>query len=217
MNLLRVGNAAVLAANQFNPSVAGQHWLVNNGIVSLDDLEPGCVFTDVLVQVNSRAFQLLITPMQCQVVPKCDVSQQGAVVRSKIGDIVRMLPHTPYVALGLNFLWQITGTEEQVRSLSRELFFVESGRLHTFFEEPDARFGGYLSKDFLGFRLKLDVKPALGETEGEQFHALQFGFNFHSDIKQDPVETVIDALLKWDAADSHASMVMNHVITERLL
>jgi hypothetical protein len=70
-----------------------------------------------------------------------------------------------------------------VAVLSRRLFLVLGRPLFRKFNATDAGFGAYLSRDLLGFRLKLDVKPVAGPSPahpGEQ--RLQFLYNFHADL-----------------------------------
>ena len=55
---------AVIVAHQFNPSVVNQLWLVDNDIVARDDFQEGCVFSDMVVNVNAKEFSLFISPEQ---------------------------------------------------------------------------------------------------------------------------------------------------------
>src|SRR5262249_55230541 len=65
-----VGSSVVIVARNFNPSVTSQLWLARNGVVEEGDFLPGCIFTDLLVQVRTRRFSLLFTPEQLQFVPE---------------------------------------------------------------------------------------------------------------------------------------------------
>jgi hypothetical protein len=180
-----VGSSVVIVAQNFNPSVANQLWLVRNGVVGEGDFLPGCIFTDLLVQVRARRFGLLFTPEQIQFVPAAGDEEAVQMMREAIVRTVRTLPHTPYRALGLNFTWHLTPEGRDVEALSRQLFFTPGRPLFRDFDVPDASFGAYLSRDLLGFRLKLDVKPVSGpapERPAEQ--RLQFLYNFHADLPE---------------------------------
>src|SRR5438094_3009969 len=100
-----VGSSVVIVAQTFNTSVANQLWLVRNGVVPEGDFLPGCIFTDLLVQVRTRRFSLLFTPEQFQFVPALGEENSNSLMQETIARIVEMLPHTPYRALGLNFTW----------------------------------------------------------------------------------------------------------------
>jgi hypothetical protein len=106
-------------------------------------------------------------------------------VQETIGRIVEMLPHTPYRALGLNFTWHLTPDGGDVAALSRWLFFIPGRPLFRDFDAPDASFGAYLSRNLLGFRLKLDVKPVTVPPSGtEAAQRLQLLYTFHADLPE---------------------------------
>lgn len=208
MTPILVNASAVVVAQNFNPPIISQIWLDRHGIVPECAFRPGTIFTDMLVRVQADEFQLLVTPDQCQFTPKGERDAQSIVVE-KLGAIVRLLPHTPFRGLGLNFSWHLRADEPEVRALSRKLFYVENGPLHQMFQDDGARFGGYLSKDSHGFRLKLDVKPASGEINGETVHFLQFAFNYHADIYNhtDPAGAIEGLLSKWNEVCKESSLI----------
>jgi len=203
-----VGSSVVVVAQNFNPSVTCQLWLVRNGVVTEGDFLPGCIFTDLLVQVRTRRFSLLFTPEQFQFVPALGEENPHALMEETIGSIVQMLPHTPYRALGLNFTWHLTPEGGDVAALSRRLFFAAGRPLFRDFDAPDASFGAYLSRDLLGFRLKLDVKPV--STPQAATQRLQFLYNFHADLPEgeEAVVSLQQHLRRWrEAAETARSSV----------
>jgi hypothetical protein len=213
-----VGSNVVIVAQHFNPSVASQLWLVRTGLVAEEDFEPGCIFTEGLVQVCSRRFVLLVTPEQLQLVPKVPEDEQGELIAQTVGTLVHTLPHTPFRAVGINFIWHLVPDDGDVCSLTRELFFIPDRPLFRDFDVADANFGGYLSKDLFGFRLKLDVKPImtpqLQETPPE--HRMQCLFNYHADLPQgeEAVDTIERLLHHWPEA-AEVSRRMAETIQDR--
>src|SRR5437016_3833189 len=107
MSVELVNSNVVVVARQFNPSIVSQIWLVDNGLVRREDFLEGCAFTDVLVNVRARDFFLLVTPEQLQFVPNVPDDRQQEIAAGKVGAIVRTLPHTPYIAVGINFTWKV--------------------------------------------------------------------------------------------------------------
>ncbi len=193
----------VVVARNFNPSVTSQLWLARNGVVEEGDFLPGCIFTDLLVQVRTRRFSLLFTPEQLQFVPAPDEETPHVLMQRVIGRVVRTLPHTPYRALGLNFTWHLTPEGGDVAALSRQLFFTSGRPLFRDFDAPDASFGAYLSRDLLGFRLKLDVKPVtVTLPRGAAEQRLQLLYNFHADLPEgdEAVERIQQQLQRWGEA-----------------
>src|SRR5207248_54900 len=100
-----------IAARQLNPSVFNQLWLVRNELVGEGELEPGWVFTEPLVQVRTRQFVLLVVPEQLQFVPLIEGEAVEHLIMDKVGRIVTRLPHTPYTAIGFNFVWHMVPEE----------------------------------------------------------------------------------------------------------
>jgi hypothetical protein len=210
MALRLVNSSVVVVAHNFNPSVTNQVWLTDHDIVHRDEYQPGAVFTDMFVQVPARGFHLLIVPEQCQFTLSAETERQQELVIERIGTLVRTLPHTPYHALGLNFVWQLVPEGETVEELSRRLFFVATSAVHRMCDSDDTKFGAYLSKDSLGCRLKLDIKPVRVQSPEEgEVDLLQFGFNYHHDIgnREDPVPEIEETLNRWDEARDQSSQI----------
>jgi hypothetical protein len=212
-----VGSSVMIIAQNFNPSVASQLWLVRNRVVGEGDFLPGCIFTDVLVQVRARRFSLLLTPEQFQFVPAAGEADPQPLIEETIGRIVRALPHTPYRALGLNFTWHLTPECGDVAALSRALFFVPGRPLFRDFDTPDASFGAFLSRDLLGFRLKLDVKPVAAFPERAAEQRLQFLYNFHADLPEgeEVIGRIEQHLRRWREAAEEARRSVTSVAEER--
>ena len=203
------GSVAVIVANQFNPSILKQGWLMKVGVLGQDDIvEEGSIFSDKVVQLRSQYFHMLVLPGQLQFVPAVVPEQEQDLLLDKLGAIVRELPHTPYTALGLNFNWQLTPEDGDMGRLTRELFTTPDRPLYQRFGGDNARFGAYLSKDFSSFRLKLDVKPVTVEEE-KPHHRLMFSFNFHSDV--DGPEQIVERLGHWNEVRQEAREILEAV------
>ena len=211
MSFELVASNAVIAARQFNPSIIGQIWLVRNGILKEDDFLPGCLYTDAVVQVKSREFDLMVIPQQCQFAPKVDRAQEQGLLVDKVGTIARSLPHTPYRAIGLNFTWHLIPKADDIHSILRGLFFKEDGPLHREFDIENARYGAYMSKDAWGGRLKLDVKPITVDSDEEKMEKIQFAFNFNMDVvgKEDPVACIEQVLQQWNNVHDESSRIVH--------
>lgn len=191
--------SVVIVAHHFNPSVVSQLWLADHDIVLRSEFEPGSIFTDMMVNVASKQFSLLVAPDQLQFAPRVPMDKQQALLGERLAKLVETIPHTPYSACGLNFTWHLK--PEDIAGFSRNLFFVADSPLHSSFASDNSRFGGYMSCDKLGGRLKLDVKPITAKSPEGEFELMQFGFNFHFDLVQpNPAEQIPTILSKWDEA-----------------
>jgi hypothetical protein len=203
------GSAVVIIARRFNVTAARQHWLVKQGIIGDDDLLEGSLFSDALVQVRTERFQLLLLPDQLQFVPTVTPDEEAAVIREKLGKIVETLPHVPYKGLGLNFTWLLVPEDGNAARVTKDMFFVPDRPLFRVFAGGDAQFGGYLSKDFGGFRLKLEVNPITVVGEQGPTGGVQFAFNFHHDVPEDGgAEEIMRCLPRWDELRAEAKRIV---------
>jgi len=212
MTIELAGANVVVAANQFNPTVFSQLWLVRNGLLAEEDFGPGFLFSQAVVQLATPQFLLLVVPSQLQFTPSEQIQAQQGLIIEKVGRIVERLPHTPYVAIGLNFVWHLRDEHTRIEELSRDLFFKNDSDLYRRFDTQDARFGAYLSRNFLGCRLKLDVKPiSLDESGHDEMQRLQFAFNFHRDLGDGAEEAsrrIQDMLGRWDEARAESMQIV---------
>ncbi|MDO9229623.1 MAG: hypothetical protein Q8M86_07375 [Syntrophales bacterium] len=203
----------VIIARQFNPSIISQYWLIKNGIFTEEEIHPDSIFTPVIANVRSKDCQVLVLPEQLQFTSTLADPAAQELLISKLGKIVQTLPHTPFVAVGLNFSWQVYDeVDSSSAALGRKLFFRDDSPLYKFFDADDARFGSYMSRDILGCRLKLDIKPVTVPCPEGTSNRLLFGFNFHLQlIEDDKAESILNLFQKWDEAKETAFSLMKQI------
>ena len=202
-NVELVNENVVILANQFNLSIMNQHWLIENCIITQDDLQDGYTFTPVFALAKTKFFQLTVVPERLQIDLNPKTEKKIELIKSKIGTIVDKLPHTPFTALGFNFDYFLTTEDSSVEKYTRLLFFKPDSPLSSQFDEENAKFGGYFSKDVSGFRLKLDIKPISIKSKDKTMDKIQLAFNFHLDlVGNDKAKTILKYLAKWDSMAS---------------
>ena len=134
---------------------------------------------------------------------------------TKVGKMIRALPHTPYSGVGLNFVWHVQPEDADICALSRRLFYLPDSPVFQALATDDARFGAYLSKNMLGCRLKLDIKPITRRSEEETTELLQFAFNFHLDVPGEEENVVVrmigQQLERWNEAREEAVQIVQCV------
>jgi hypothetical protein len=198
---LKVQSIVILAQN-FNPSVFNQHWLVSNNFLDEKDILPNSLFTPAFAQIISSKCNLLVLPEQLQF-SSTNLDYTETNLNNCLIPILRKLQETPYKAVGINFNWFINDEgNKTICDLSRELFYRKDSDIYSKFDTNDARFGIYLSKDFDGVRLKLDIKPIKFAEIGSSIvkDYIQLSFNFHMDLGPDNYfENLIAVLKKWDS------------------
>jgi hypothetical protein len=179
---------AVVVARQFNPTVFSQLWLVEYGFVEKDGFRKESMFADAVAKIETDRFAMVVVPPQLQFSPR-NVSDSDAL--GILGRMVATVPHTPYVAAGVNFTFTLASPQsETTEGFSRRLF-GNSNALSGSFDSPDALFGTYASRDVEGCRLKIDVKPQRDPAGPDGGVRLQASVNFHRDAEKDA--TVVSA------------------------
>jgi hypothetical protein len=164
----------------------------------------------MISQINSKQFSLLTLPDRLQFTPNDVTDENGNLVTTKLGNIVTRLPHTPYSGIGLNFIWHLDPEDTGIKEFTKAIFFHDNP-LFREFDTEDARYGGYLSRNIFGCRLKLDVKPITTISPAKK-EFLQFLFNFHLDLISDNrVQEIISLLAQWDEAKNMSSRIVRTV------
>jgi len=179
---------------------------MGQGVVHEDEFAEGSLFTEMAVQAEARDFRLVAMPEMIQFALKTSAASPGELVRERVGGIATALPHMAYKAIGMNFHWRAE-VEEGIDFAAEvhRMFVPQHSPLYNLFEQGGARFGGYMSKDVFGVRLKLDVKPVKREADGRLVEGLVYQFNFHLDLDQDdPLLGIQGALERWEDAEELA-------------
>lgn len=214
-SLLPLHANAVLLAHDLNVSVFSQLWLVRNEILDEADFGPATMFSHAAVAVQARTFHLTILPDRLQLLPN-DIGN-GAVVNEVFGKILKLLPHTPFRALGFNFNFAFGPKDPaEFQQWNRQSFKPNVLNALPLDDGSNPLFGAYFSYDESGFRAKIDLKPC----PSSQFPALlQTGypkdsqvmiasFNFHRDLgNDDPALIALELLPNWNQVFESALVI----------
>lgn len=194
----------VIVANDFNVTIVNNIWLYKNEIFTEDELKDS-INLPVNVEVRADNCIFSVVPNRLQFNVNTKYADAKELILSKIGKLVKKLPHTPFAATGLNFIYHITPQGDDVGSLSKRLFCNNGAMLFDGLEEQqNSRFGGYFSYDLMGARFRLDAKPIKIAKDGGFDEKLQFSYNFNVDLtSEDPVENIIRLIKMWDEAKEY--------------
>lgn len=202
---------AVAVAAQVNTSLMTQVWLVKEGILDESDL-PNSVFMGHLVQAKTPHFEFTALPDRIQFVATDSMAggvDCGKIAFEKCRAIVKLLPHTPFIGLGINFVWHIDTSNPAKQG--RAIFSVGDNFLGKWFSAEDSRFGGYASCNFEGdLRLKLTISP----LKAQPLEQLQASFNYHADVAS--ADDLLRSLDLWSHAREHSESVAKD-LNERVL
>ena len=187
--LKELKNASVfVVARNFNPSIFTQQWLINKNVIDEGDSDGQQIFTPQFVHVSNNRFRLTVLPEQ--LIFETENSPEETfveIVNTKLTLIINALNETPFVAVGVNFQWHVIDTEQNIGGVSKSLFDKGTG-IYSLFSTEDARYGAYMSKDFLNARLKLDIKPIIDQNNDDKKEFIMPAFNFHRDLSSDKKE-----------------------------
>jgi len=199
----------VLLASSFNPSIFSQVWLKEQELVR-SDFGPVSVSTPQVAQHSVGKLDLLVVPDRLQLAFPPDDEDATEEAKGLVVGVVRLLPHTPIKALGVNFVYRVEVAREVLPSVCRRFFLSEACPLSDDFKEEHALVGAFFSRPFDSGRLRLDVRP-LEEKAGEK-GVIQMSFNFHWGLRlldqQALVKRVTEALDGWRKARDTARQLV---------
>jgi hypothetical protein len=204
-------NIVVLAEN-LNPSLFTQLWLIKIGVISETDNIEGSFFTPTAVNLITPKFDLLVVPERLQLTIKIEEPREQQEVLNKIcGNIIKAIPHTPFTAIGFNMEWiAVSRYKHEFHDILREMFVSEKNPIAPFFKTDDSTFGMSFSKNEIGTRLSLNVSHVINNKEGT--HGLRFKFNFHKQIENSDRERAVAILLEmlnnWQKARGIAEEIV---------
>ncbi len=195
----------VIVTQDVSTTMFNQYWFIHNGIFSPEEILADSIFVPGLTNLSTQECNLIITPNQFQFNVKSDDSTTGRkCITERLMRIVEKVSGAgiQMKAIGLNFIWKIFEENIDIPQFSKRLFYLPSSHLHQVFDVKDARFGTYVSKDFLQSRLKLDIKPVISDGTGEPNEFILAAFNFHRDLtidngEQSTVE-LLEQLKSWN-------------------
>jgi len=203
----------ILTAQTFNPSIFTETWLDQNDIIPADDLVGLRIFSPEVAQFQTAEVQVLVIPPKMQITFSIhEVPGDPELPRKIAAQTVKLLPHTPYQALGLNFDYFVAPpADHDFVTYNRAVLGSGDYKLLEEFASQDAKFGRYFSKDHGEARLKLDIKPVKAGPGNKDL--LQFSCNFHHDVAGiDPSERgekLIELIDTWVSLRQYAQRLVD--------
>ncbi len=194
-----IANGFVVINNGLDLSNLNSYWLVSNDILKEEDLNRNHVFTNNFIQINLNKYTFTLNNNSIILTINNNYSEQdyneGV---EKLIFLLKKIKNTTNLSCGINFNWVLDGLkDDEYFELSKKLFFVKDNALYEDFADGSPCFGAYMSKDFQGSRLKLDIKP-IHSPEDKKLGTLHFNFNFHRDlIDSSSLEELSNYLIQW--------------------
>ena len=216
------GMSVVLTANELNLSIFKPVWLCQSNILKSEELGDGVLISPAAIQIPCPTFQLVIVPNRLQLTfPDTEVGKTVEPVNRVLGGILKTLPHTPLVGIGMNFDFFVAPASGISFEKWNAEHFSSKAALDTGCGvDGQPRFGAYFSLLAEGMRLKVDAKPVSRVVASPQIMKclemapewMHFAFNYHKDLDQSaPTAHALDLLSKWSAVVSHARSTIGKI------
>ncbi|MBC7475272.1 MAG: hypothetical protein H7263_13355 [Candidatus Sericytochromatia bacterium] len=166
----------------FSPQKFDKYFFLKNEIFNEGEIEDSSIFLTDFCIINTKKIHIQITQQQLIIT---EVTSDTLVSVMDIAE--KIIKQTEFLATasGINFHYY-KFTSDDIHQLSKKYFFNVNSEVNKYFSNDDVSYGYYLSKDFKGTRLKLDMKPATIQRadSGVNERIIQFQFNFHSDFTE---------------------------------
>lgn len=176
-----IEKSIVVVADTWNPKIFTADWL--NAHTHVKDFETEMLVPPLSV-ANSAKFKFVCDPQKLQLFLRDPESNSITELAKIAKSIVRKLPETKYVALGVNFKGRIDfPTEEEAFNFVKKYVSVKT--IPDFCKENDdsLRVIVHLIKEnILGSRLTIKMLPAMDSKTRK--NVLVVDFNFHNDVKR---------------------------------
>lgn len=189
---------AVVVANDLNLSIFKPAWFHRHGLVSDDELLPDSVITPISINLHTASYTLFCLPGRLQLsFPAEAIDGADFPLARVLGGILKLLPHTPYSAVGFNYVY-LMFPDDQSQYAAASAKQLSCPITQSFVKPPDprTRFGAYISYVFEPFRAKVDIKPsqvtdAVPDAPKEVHvgdECLLTKFNMHRDLDESATE-----------------------------
>lgn len=207
----------VLVARTFNPSILKESWLREHGVIAKEESIQGSIFTDGGIQLVTPSFILTATLHNLQLEFLAEDTED--IIKKTVITIINKLHHISYIALGINFDIDIIEDGGNYKSLSSKLFYTNNNSpiASVLGGDESCYYGGYISKDVLHGRMKLNVTPLANLTHDgiiKNAEMIKFNFNYHHDLlNNETCITEISKILKdWQSYYKDATTNVQEVL-----
>lgn len=210
INRTLVGQNVVVVTRNMNISQYSQLWLLDHKIFGREDFGASSSFTPGFINIDTKECCLQIQPQGIRLLLKTDNQVKSyECIKKHLAGLIESMGGIPVVAVGVNFLWRVDESSQDMKSLGEYLFGQAESPIYDYFNKSDSRFGAYFSQQFdYNTRLRLDIKPAK-EDPNSQVEFLLASFNYHWQLaEKDNFRAVLDHLKKWSEMKQNSQKVV---------
>lgn len=194
-----IQSSVVVLCKDVNQSIFSPVWLLKNGILLEDEFRPEeAVFVPGLTRVNTSKFEFMALPDRLQVQFPTIVDDADAVLARVLGGVAKTLPHTPFVAVGLNNHFIIKPTNAGGFAEWNRTMFASPWASKQSMGSARDRFGSSFAYDaFNGARMRVRAAVSAETTLAAEDHegvlatppyVVSLHCNLHRDLQAPGVE-----------------------------
>lgn len=205
-----VGQNIVVVTRNMNISQYSQLWFVDNKIFGRDEFDSSSSFSSGFIKIDNKDCCLQIQPQGIRFHLKTDnQSKSYECIKKHLLCFIEKIGGIPIVAVGVNFLWRIDESSQNMKKMGEYLFGQADSLIYDYFNKSDSRLGAYFSQQFdESTRLRLDIKPAK-DNPNSQIEFLIASFNYHWELSEkDNYKTVLEHLKKWSEMKQNSQKVV---------
>ena len=183
----------VLIVEGLNIPLLTKEWFSDNDIIDLKDIDSEkTIFSSNYIQITERNKRLIIIITEDRI--QIEFNPTGDSITKTASQIIEKITNIACIAIGVNLRYAIDSYDENKNDLAFGHFYNENSSFfkHFFEKKENQRLGGYLSKDHMNCRLRIDIKPnkiSFNENKEDVKDVLIFNFNWNREL-----ESVSDAL-----------------------
>lgn len=192
----------VILASAHNPSIIAPDWLKANSLIAEEPKD--FMHTPAFSAFESESFVLIVDPQRLQVIAK---KYDAETLKSLYGiakNYIKLLPHIPYKALGINFVWTVHPDEGSCPSSIRVT--LNRGNLESIFEGHDLNYGGIVYAKKAPYTLKLIVEP-------KPEHGFIYNFNYHHELTDLSTNGIVALIEDFTIRYEHSSIIIKGIYT----
>ena len=170
----------VIIASAHNPSIMAPQWLKDESLILEEPSH--FVHTPDLAIFESESFSLVVDHHRLQIAVKKQDNESLKSLANIVSDYVKLLPHIPYNALGLNFIWTIEVDDGE--ELPKIELSINKSDLMSVFGGYEVDCGGIIYARKEPYMLKVVIELQGGNT-------LVHNFNYNYELEDMSVEYIV--------------------------
>ncbi|MGC9780507.1 MAG: hypothetical protein HZR80_14770 [Candidatus Heimdallarchaeota archaeon] len=192
----------VILAESHNPSILSPDWLKRNEVIT--EKPNQFVLTPDFAVFDSKSFNLVVDRQRLQLNAKKATPTSLKALIDITTKYLELLPHIPYLRLGLNFEWVVE--EDEKKSPPDICLTIGSTKDFTpIFPDHELFYGSIIYAQKESYRLRLNIEPT-------DENALIYKFNFDFNIKDKAVEKIKEFVTDYIELYKFSSQIVNKTV-----